>query len=75
MPQSFGRLPPEVLRRRYVQLHKLLQEATKASAALQIRNEILEAENKSLHYRLDLITDCESALIKVKEATKEAHHD
>lgn len=63
---------PEVLRRQNVQLRWQLGEAARALSAAQMRNEILEAENKALHERLDIVADCESALAGIKTKTKEA---
>lgn len=44
---------PEVLRRQNVQLRQQLTDTLTAKAKLQMRNEVLEAENKALHARLD----------------------
>lgn len=44
---------PEVLRRQNVQLRQQLTDTLTVKARLQMRNEVLEAENKALHARLD----------------------
>lgn len=48
-----GRLPVEVLRKRYVQMHRQLQEAGTARVKLEERIEMLEAENKILKEERD----------------------
>lgn len=50
---THGRLPPEVLRSRYVQAHKALQAAIAENAKLKLRVQILEAENKLLHAQIE----------------------
>jgi len=48
-----GRLPVEILRKRYAQMHRQLQAAGMERIRLQERIEMLEAENKTLKEERD----------------------
>lgn len=47
-----GRLPPEVLQRRYAQLHRMVQASIGEIADLKVQIVTLKAENAGLRERL-----------------------
>lgn len=47
-----NRMSPDLLRKRYSQLHRLLQQEMSKVSKLRDRIEVLEAENRELHVRL-----------------------
>lgn len=47
-----NRMSPDLLRKRYSQLHRLLQQEMSKASKLRDRVELLEAENRELHVRL-----------------------
>lgn len=55
-----GRLPPELMRKRYAQMHRMLQASIGETAALKDRIAMLEAEAQALRIERDaLLCNCE----------------
>lgn len=58
-----GRLPPELMRKRYAQMHRMLQASIGEKQALKDRIAMLEAEAKALRIERDaLLCNCEQVV-------------